>query len=99
MKQLQGKVAAITGAGSGIGQALSIELAKLGCEVALSDKNEAGLRETATQVQATGIKCTTCVLDVADRAAVYAWAVSYWGKAQGYAQRPAQGSQIGVHDE
>lgn len=74
MKQLQGKVAAITGAGSGIGQALSIELAKLGCEVALSDKNEAGLKETAAQVQATGIKCSTCVLDVADRAAVYAWA-------------------------
>ncbi|AUM11567.1 SDR family NAD(P)-dependent oxidoreductase [Ketobacter alkanivorans] len=74
MKQLQGKVAAITGAGSGIGQALAIELAKLGCELAISDRNEAGLKETEAQVVAVGAKCTSCLLDVAEREAVYAWA-------------------------
>lgn len=74
MKHLQGKVAAITGAGSGIGQALAIELAKLGCEVALSDRNEQGLHETAQQVRPLGVKCSTRVLDVSDREAVYTWA-------------------------
>lgn len=74
MKTLKGKVAAITGAGSGIGQALAIELAGLGCELALSDKNETGLKETEQQVRSVGVKCTTAVLDVADRDAVYGWA-------------------------
>lgn len=74
MKTLKGKVAAITGAGSGIGQALAIELAGLGCELALSDKNETGLKETEQQVRSAGVKCTTAVLDVADRDAVYGWA-------------------------
>lgn len=74
MKQLMGKVAAITGAGSGIGQALAVELAKLGCEVAISDKNEAGLQETLQLVQSVGVKATSSILDVADREAVYAWA-------------------------
>ncbi|MEE2731502.1 MAG: SDR family NAD(P)-dependent oxidoreductase [Pseudomonadota bacterium] len=74
MKNLQGKVAAITGAGSGIGQALAVELAKLGCELALSDKNEAGLQDTVGQLQSMGTRSNSTVLDVADRAAVYAWA-------------------------
>ena len=40
MKQFKGKVAAITGAGSGIGRALALDLASRGCHVALSDINE-----------------------------------------------------------
>ena len=74
MKHLQGKVAAITGAGSGIGQALAIELAKLGCEVALSDRNETALLETQSQVNGFGVKSSACVLDVAVRDEVYGWA-------------------------
>ena len=74
MKHLAGKVAAITGAGSGIGQALAVELAQLGCEVAISDKNQSGLQETLQQLHSLGAKCSSTVLDVADRDAVYAWA-------------------------
>lgn len=74
MKDLKGKVAAITGAGSGIGQALAIELAKLGCHVALSDINQNGLQQTESQVGGYGVTVTTTVLDVANRDAVYAWA-------------------------
>ncbi|MBN3819968.1 SDR family NAD(P)-dependent oxidoreductase, partial [Paraburkholderia sp. Se-20369] len=42
MKGFSGKVAAITGAGSGMGRSLAVELARRGCEVALSDVDETG---------------------------------------------------------
>lgn len=79
----RGNVAAITGAGSGIGRALALALAKEGCELALSDVNEAGLQETAQQAQACGVRVHVQKLDVADRDAVYQWAdtvVSHFGK-------------------
>ena len=74
MKQLKGKVAAVTGAGSGIGRALAVALAREGCDLALSDINETGLNETVTQVSAIGVRVHAQRLDVADRDAVYAWA-------------------------
>jgi NAD(P)-dependent dehydrogenase (short-subunit alcohol dehydrogenase family) len=74
MKSFKGKVAAITGAASGIGRALAIELSRRGCHLALSDVNEAGLAETAQLASGNGVKVTTAKLNVADRAAVYAWA-------------------------
>jgi NAD(P)-dependent dehydrogenase (short-subunit alcohol dehydrogenase family) len=43
MKTLKDKVAAITGAGSGIGRATAILMASQGCHLALSDVNEKGL--------------------------------------------------------
>jgi len=74
VKSFSGKVAAITGAGSGIGRALSVALAKEGCHLSLSDINEAGLEETAASVRRAGLRVTTARVDVADREAVYAWA-------------------------
>lgn len=76
MKDFRNRVAAITGAGSGMGRCLAIQLAQAGCHVALSDRNEAGLAQTLAEVQraAPEIHATTHVVDVADRAAVYAWA-------------------------
>lgn len=74
MKDFRGKVAAITGAGSGIGRALALALARDGARLALADVREEGLAETARQVRALGATCTTARVDVADRAAVFAWA-------------------------
>ncbi len=74
MKSFQNKVAAITGASSGMGRTLGVALAKRGCHVALSDVNEAGLEESARLAREHGVKVTTKLVDVADRAAVYAWA-------------------------
>lgn len=74
MQSFQGKVAAITGAGSGIGRALAIQLAKAGAMLALSDINTEGLAETVKRCERQGAKVTSQQLDVADRAAMEAWA-------------------------
>lgn len=74
MKNLNGRIAAITGAGSGIGRALAEELSRRGAHLALSDVNEVGLAETVARCEGRGVKVTSQIVDVADRAAVEAWA-------------------------
>jgi short-subunit dehydrogenase len=74
MKNFKNKVAAITGAASGMGRTLAVELARRGCHLSLSDVNEAGLSETAQMARQHGVKVTTTRLDVANRDAVFAWA-------------------------
>ena len=74
MKNFNGRVAAITGAGSGIGRALAQDLARRGAHLALSDIDEVGLAETVALCEGHGVKVTSQRVDVADRAAVYAWA-------------------------
>lgn len=74
MKTFRGRVAAVTGAGSGIGRALARELAARGAHLALSDINGASLAETVTLCEGLGVKITSHTVDVADRGAVYAWA-------------------------
>ena len=74
MKSYDGRVAAITGAGSGIGRALAEDLAGRGAHLALSDIDEVGLAETVSRCEGRGVKVTSQRLDVADREAVFAWA-------------------------
>ena len=74
MKEFRGRVAAITGAGSGIGRALAEQLAQRGTHLALCDIDEVGLAETVSHCEGRGVKVTAQRVDVADRAAVTAWA-------------------------
>jgi NAD(P)-dependent dehydrogenase (short-subunit alcohol dehydrogenase family) len=74
VKSFENKVAAITGAGSGIGRALAIELGRANCNLALSDLNEEGLQQTVEQAREAGVHVSSRRVDVADREAVYAWA-------------------------
>jgi NAD(P)-dependent dehydrogenase (short-subunit alcohol dehydrogenase family) len=74
VKDFSGRVAAITGAGSGIGRALANNLARQGAHLALADIDDAGLAETVSLCEGYGVKITSQHVDVADRAAVEAWA-------------------------
>lgn len=78
------KVIAITGAGSGIGRALALDLAGRGAVLALADKDELGLAETRRLLGNRPASITT--LDVTDTAALRAWvngAVAEWGRLDG----------------
>lgn len=64
MKSFKNKVAVITGAGSGIGRALSTQLAKEGADLALTDINSAGLKETVGICESFGAKVFSKVSNV-----------------------------------
>lgn len=77
MRTFDGRVAVITGAGSGIGRELALQLAARGARVALSDIDEVGLLETAERCTARQAReVHTEKLDVSDRSAVAAYAAS-----------------------
>lgn len=74
MTRFEGKVAVITGAGSGIGRALALELARRGAKLALSDIDLVGLADTVQQAEALGAIVKSDRLDVAEREAVLVYA-------------------------
>ena len=69
MQGFAGKVAVVTGAGSGIGQALAIELGRSGASVAISDVDTDGLAVTEQRLDAIGATVKADRLDVTEREA------------------------------
>jgi NAD(P)-dependent dehydrogenase (short-subunit alcohol dehydrogenase family) len=65
---MTGKVALVTGAAAGLGQATAIRLAEVGASVAIVDIAEAGLAETARAIEGLGSKALVLPLDLSDRA-------------------------------
>jgi NADP-dependent 3-hydroxy acid dehydrogenase YdfG len=76
MKSLDGKIAWITGAGTGIGEASAHALAKAGAHVVLSGRRQGPLDEVVEAIVAGGGKAEAMQLDVADAAATQAIADS-----------------------
>jgi NAD(P)-dependent dehydrogenase (short-subunit alcohol dehydrogenase family) len=70
---LAGKVAVVTGAAQGIGEATAIALARFGADVAICDRDEEGLTSTASDIEALDRKVVQRVLDVRDADAVAAF--------------------------
>lgn len=69
---VEGKVALVTGAGSGIGEAAALLLAERGASVVLVGRTESELEETAEQVRGAGGDALTVVADVSDSDAMAA---------------------------
>ena len=83
MEGFAGKVCVVTGAGSGIGQALALELGRSGAKVAISDVDTEGLAVTEARLKAIGAPVKSDRLDVTEREAfeLYADAVkTHFGK-------------------
>ncbi|GAS98422.1 short-chain type dehydrogenase/reductase [Mycolicibacterium canariasense] len=83
MEGFAGKVAVVTGAGSGIGQALAVELGRSGAKLAISDVDTEGLAVTEERLKAIGAPVKADRLDVTEREAfeLYATAVKeHFGK-------------------
>lgn len=76
MKDFNGKLAVITGAGAGMGRQLALQLAAEGCHLALGDISLANLDETRRLCQANtqGLTVSTHICDVSDKAQVQAFA-------------------------
>jgi NAD(P)-dependent dehydrogenase (short-subunit alcohol dehydrogenase family) len=72
MRGLKGKIAAVTGAGSGIGQAAAERLGEEGCKVAVLDVNEAGARTTVEHIKAAGGDAIAIRTDVSSEPSVEA---------------------------
>jgi NADP-dependent 3-hydroxy acid dehydrogenase YdfG len=67
MKDFINRIAVVTGAGGGMGRAISLQLAHKGCDLALVDINQQRLQETAKLVTEVGRKASCHVVDVADK--------------------------------
>ena len=83
MFDLRGRVAAVTGAGSGLGAAISIGYAQAGVTVVLLDINEEGAAATQATIAGQGGTAAVTKLDVTDKAAVDAaadWVVDTYGR-------------------
>ena len=74
MKNLKDNVIVITGADSGMGREMAIQLAKMGAHLDLCDVNADELAKTVSLIGDTSVKIKTDVLDVSDQAAVYSYA-------------------------
>jgi NAD(P)-dependent dehydrogenase (short-subunit alcohol dehydrogenase family) len=83
MRGLKGKIAAITGGGSGIGQAAALRLGEEGCNVAVIDRNAAAAEDTATRIRQAGGNAEAIVADVgieAEIAAAFDTVVARFGR-------------------
>jgi short-subunit dehydrogenase len=75
MTAIRGAAAAVTGAASGIGRALALELAARGCDLALADRDEAGLQAVAAEIgKAHARKVTVHRVDVGEPQEIEAFA-------------------------
>ena len=72
MGKLDGKVAVITGGGTGIGKAIGKALAEEGCDVVLAARNAVRLDESAAEIAAMGVRTLAVPTDVAEESDVIA---------------------------
>ncbi len=74
MTELKGKVAAVTGAASGLGRAMALAFASEGMDVALADVEEKNLLSVQKEIEAKGVRASSMRVDVSKQSEVDAFA-------------------------
>ncbi len=72
MQRFQGRTAFLTGASSGVGRCLAIQLAEAGCDLCLVDVNADGLKSLAVELATSGVRVLLFPCNLMDRKAVSA---------------------------
>lgn len=75
MSQFKNRIAVVTGAASGIGREVALQLAAAGCHLALADMSGDGLEAVAAECRQHGVTVSAERLDVTDRRAVSLWPI------------------------
>ena len=75
MKELRGRVAAVTGGASGLGRAMALAFARAGMHVAIADVDEASLERIAAELRAAGVKAHAARVDVSKAEEIERWAL------------------------
>ncbi|MFN7209913.1 MAG: SDR family NAD(P)-dependent oxidoreductase [Aggregatilineales bacterium] len=70
MKRFEGKVAIVTGAGQGIGEAIALHFAEQGAHIVIAEINPETAQRTAERVRAFGVQAQAYAIEVGDHAAV-----------------------------
>jgi 3-oxoacyl-[acyl-carrier protein] reductase len=76
-KRFENKRVLVTGAAAGLGRALALGFGREGAELILLDVNEAGLKETASQLSAIGVTSAFQAFDLSDETAITDFAASF----------------------
>ena len=103
MKELKGKVAAVTGAASGLGRSMALAFAAEGMDLALADVDEVSLSSVQDEVLAKGVRAITLKVDVsqcaADRGVPRPDADAPRRRARGVQQRRRLAARRGVGEQ
>ncbi|MCP3986545.1 MAG: SDR family NAD(P)-dependent oxidoreductase [bacterium] len=83
MRDLEGRVAVVTGGASGIGRGMALAFAEAGMELAIVDIDEPGLRAVTEEVEGLGRRCLPFRVDLARRNEVEALAEKVWSELGG----------------
>ncbi|MBI1783905.1 SDR family oxidoreductase [Candidatus Sumerlaeota bacterium] len=65
-KPFSGKVAVVTGGGTGLGRAMSLRLAELGANLVIASRKIENLEPTAEEIRAKGVECLAHAIDIRD---------------------------------
>jgi NAD(P)-dependent dehydrogenase (short-subunit alcohol dehydrogenase family) len=79
-QELTGKVALITGASQGIGLAVARALAERGCNLAITGRNKAKLKQAVKELIEIGVEVLPCICDVRDPESVESLAIAIEGR-------------------
>lgn len=77
MRRFEDRLVLVTGGAAGLGRAIALRFAREGARLALVDIDEAGMKETAAQIEALGTTCSTHRLDLSSEPDIQAFAADF----------------------